>query len=241
MKNSMPTLPPRHKKTRLPARLAAIAERLPEEGVFCDVGSDHGLLPLFLLQQRKALRAVVTDIKPLPLARAKEALAAGGVADRAECVLADGIASLGGRGIDFYAIAGMSGETIAQILREGKTTLHAGQRFYLQPMSHEDILRTHLSVEGFRITEETVIRENGRLFLLICATFTGMPGEAPDPITAALGMYLDQHPGVWGRAYFEIKRDRLVRTAEKRRAAGLDAFDQESVLARIREILKEEP
>lgn len=207
----------------------------------CDVGSDHGLLPLSLLQRSPALRAVVTDIRPLPLARAKAALEKGGVAERADFVLTDGIAALGGRSVDCFVIAGMSGETIARILAEGKAVLRPGQRFFLQPMSHEDLLRTHLLAKGFYVAEEVVIRENGKLFLLIVAEYSGVEKDLPDPVTAALGEYLPLHPGAWGRAYYEEKRARLVRTAEKRLAADRDASEQQSIIARIDMILEEMP
>lgn len=235
----MPTSPPRRKTRRLPARLSAIAERLPDTGVVCDVGSDHGLLPLYLLDRNPKARAVVTDIKPSPLARARAALEEGGVSDRAACVLTDGIAGLSGYRIDCFVIAGMSGETIAGILREGREILRPGQRLFLQPMSHEDLLRAYLSPEGFRVTEEVVIKENGKLFLLLCVSFTGEPEKAPDPVDAALGSYLDKHPGEWGRAYLEAKRDRLRQTAKKRRAAGRDDSEQRQILSRIDELLKE--
>ena len=225
----------------IPERLLAIAKRMPKEGVFCDVGSDHGLLPLFLLKQSERLCAVVTDIRPSPLERARAVLTEGGVSERADFVLTDGIACLSDRKIDAFVIAGMSGETIARILREGREALRSDTKLYLQPMSHEDLLRAFLYETGITVAEETVVRENGKLFLLLCCVCSGQPRQAPDPVTAALVTYLPRCPGTWGWAYFEEKRRRLATTAEKRRAAGRDTKEQSAILQRIDEILEEMP
>ncbi len=237
----MPTSPTRRKTASLPERLKAIARRVPDGGVVCDVGSDHGLLPLYLLRRRPGMSAVVTDLRPQPLARAEAALTEGGVSDRAVFLLTDGIAELADRQIDCFVIAGMSGETIARILSEGQGAVRAGQCFCLQPMSHEDLLRAFLIPAGFCITEEEVVRENGKLFLLIFATFTGMARPVPDDAFCALGDCLPRRPGEWGRSYYEEKRRSLQSVAEKRRLAGIDVTKEMDLIARIDRVLEEMP
>ena len=239
----MPSLPARRNDTAgvaLPKRLSVIADRIPEEGTVCDVGSDHALLPLYLLKKDEDRRVVVTDIKPMPLSRAKVALMEANVAERALFFLADGIPSEACDFISSYVIAGMSGETIAGILKAGETRIRLGQSFFLQPMSHEDVLRCFLYRSGYAIEEEVLVRENGRYFLIIVAVYAGRRAvRSPDPLQDAVGEYLPTHPVTWRKAYFQQKRAALINVISKRRAAGVDSPAEENLLCRINEILEE--
>ena len=55
----------------LPPRLAAVAALVPPGARLVDVGTDHGYLPLLLLEEGRVLSAIATDIAPGPLGRAR--------------------------------------------------------------------------------------------------------------------------------------------------------------------------
>ncbi len=97
----------------LSARLFAIAESLPRGGVVCDIGSDHGALPLYMIQKGWISHALVTDLNASPLERAKKAFCDAGVYNKANFFLTDGIEELLPYRPDAFVIAGMGGETIA--------------------------------------------------------------------------------------------------------------------------------
>ena len=160
---------------RLSERLFAIANALPRGGVICDVGSDHGLLPLFLLREDRCERCIVTDLNPLPLKRAEMNLREAGVVHRAKFLLSDGIRDVFQDSPDAIVIAGMGGETIAGILERELARIPTGMQFVLQPMTKEPLLRRFLYVNGFRIQNETVVCENKKSFLILSVSYDSSP------------------------------------------------------------------
>lgn len=160
--------------TVLSERLSAIAESLPRGGVMCDVGSDHGALPLFLLEKRYCRRALVTDLNAMPLKRAENVLSAAGLSQQCEFFLTDGIAELLPRMVDSYVIAGMGGETIAGILERAGSAIPKGTFFALQPMTRVHLLRKFLYENGFLVEGEQAVAENGKVFLILFARYDGV-------------------------------------------------------------------
>ena len=184
----------------LSARLLAIADGLPRGGVICDVGSDHGALPLYLLSSGLCRSAVVTDLNPLPLSRAKQALTAAGFEGKVSFVLADGIADVLTFRPDAFVIAGMGGETIVGILERAKEKLSFGSFFALQPMTRSRQLRRYLYENGFYVAGERVVAENGKVFLIFFAIFDGVERKREDTFYL-FGEYLGSNPEPAVREY----------------------------------------
>ena len=53
-------------------RLRLAASFVRRGSVPCDVGTDHGYLPIYLILTGICPRAVVSDVNPMPLANARE-------------------------------------------------------------------------------------------------------------------------------------------------------------------------
>lgn len=178
LKKSMLTSPQNNsdlKEVTLSERLSAIAGSLPEHCVVCDVGSDHGALPLYLLKHNLCSKAIVTDLNKNPLDRARHNLESAGVSDRASFVLTDGIAEVLPLSPDAFVIAGMGGETIVGILDRGLKDIPLGTTFVLQPMTKIAELRRYLYEFGFSIDKEELVYENNKFFVIIVARFDGVP------------------------------------------------------------------
>ncbi|MBR5721721.1 MAG: tRNA (adenine(22)-N(1))-methyltransferase TrmK [Clostridia bacterium] len=56
----------------LPPRLKKIVEFADKCGVVADIGTDHALVPVYLIENRFYNKAYACDIRPLPLKRADE-------------------------------------------------------------------------------------------------------------------------------------------------------------------------
>ena len=152
---------------KLPPRLAAIAEFVPEGAKLADVGTDHGLLPIRLLLDGKIRSAVATDIRPGPLSRAEENAAAAEVHDL-RCVLCDGLTGVSPEEADTVVIAGMGGENIAGILHAAPWACE-NALCILQPMSRSEELRAALPSLGLRVLRERLVRDAGRIYSIIVA------------------------------------------------------------------------
>ena len=117
----------------LPKRLQACADFVRQGTRVCDVGTDHALLPCELVKQGKATAALAADVHEKPLAGARKTIRASGCADRVTTRLSDGLQQILPEEADDVVIAGMGGETIAQILAAAPWLQGRGCRLLLQP------------------------------------------------------------------------------------------------------------
>jgi len=150
----------------LTPRLAACAALVPAGARLADVGTDHGYLPVRLLLDGTIPSAVASDLRAGPLERAKETARRFGVEDRISFRLCDGLSAVGEDEADAVCIAGMGGETIANILSAAPWT-KKGKLLLLQPMTGFPELRLWLSENGYRIRAEHIAREGKRLYTVM--------------------------------------------------------------------------
>ncbi|MEG1879332.1 MAG: class I SAM-dependent methyltransferase [Pseudoflavonifractor sp.] len=165
----------------LSPRLQSLADLVPQGAVLTDVGTDHAFLPVWLLLQGRISRAIAADLHEGPLENARKTADHCAVADRISFRLCDGLSGIAAEETDCIAIAGMGGETIAEILQAATWTAEGQHRFLLQPMTGHAELRTWLSRNGFSIAAEQLTREGRSIYLTLLVTAGHMipltPGE----------------------------------------------------------------
>ncbi|NLD88566.1 MAG: SAM-dependent methyltransferase [Clostridiales bacterium] len=155
----------------LGSRLLTVAGLVPYGSRIADIGTDHAYLPVYLASKGLISRAIASDINPLPLENARKNIDrfdAGGVV---ELKLSDGIKGIDAKAVDVFIIAGMGGETIAEIMRDA-----AGykQKFILSPMTNAVKLRRALYSMGFSIKRELLAREGYRIYPIMEVYYTGI-------------------------------------------------------------------
>ena len=104
------------KRIALQHRLRLLAEMTPPGGRLADIGTDHGYLPVWLLQEGRIPSAIAADVGAEPLEHARrtaEEYETQGLDFR----LCDGLSGIEPEETDTVVIAGMGGETIRDILR----------------------------------------------------------------------------------------------------------------------------
>jgi tRNA (adenine22-N1)-methyltransferase len=148
---------------KLDKRLAACAELVRCGSSVADIGTDHALIPIFLWQNGWS-DIIASDMKPGPLNCARENIEKYG-AD-VKLILSDGFGNL--PPCDDIIIAGMGGETIAEIL-EGCKHMNENTRFILQPMTKQERLRDWLTRNRFEVIHETLTYERKRKYTIIYA------------------------------------------------------------------------
>lgn len=163
----------------LSERLRAVADWVPEGASFADVGTDHALLPVWLLLNGRVRSAIAADLRPGPLDSARRTAAQYGVAEQMSFRLCDGLTGVQPQEADTVAIAGMGGETIAAILHAAPWTKKPGKRLLLQPMTSLAELRNFLQQNGYQILRERAVREDKRLYTVLEAAGGAMPPLTP--------------------------------------------------------------
>ncbi len=156
---------------KLSERLQWIADRVPAGAVAADVGTDHGLLPIFLLQSGRSSRVILSDVNPGPLEKARGNLEHA--CPDADCALrlGSGLAPLAAGEADAVIIAGMGGLLIRGILDAEPEKSRSFPLYLLQPRSAAAELRRYLFENGWEIAEEALLLENGHF----CELFTARP------------------------------------------------------------------
>ncbi len=227
------------KEEVLSKRLSVAAAFVPAGAVTADVGADHAALSLFLLQKEIAKTVVVSDVNPLPLARAKAAFEGSEYASRAVFCLADGIRPLLKHSVECFVVAGMGGETISAMLELEPSQLR-GKTFVLQPMSKIEHLRRYLSQHGFLVCEEQVVLENKRPFVVMKCIYDGVVRQfsALEYLAGETNLKAPGSPAV--RCYLEGLCKSLRKQIHGIRQAGERPCEQEQMLGALEKILKGE-
>jgi tRNA (adenine22-N1)-methyltransferase len=149
--------------------MKAVAAMVTPGGVLADVGTDHGYVPIALLQRQKIRGAIAMDINRGPLTRAQENIAAAHLEDYIETRLSDGLAAAQPGEADSILIAGMGGEMILHILSEGQEVCEAAGELILQPQSDIRKVREYLRENKYKIVDEDMVCEDGKYYPMIRA------------------------------------------------------------------------
>ncbi|MCI8994285.1 MAG: SAM-dependent methyltransferase [Lachnospiraceae bacterium] len=152
---------------QLSKRLAALAGLVTPGHCLADVGTDHGYVPIYLIEKKKIPRAIAMDINPGPLERAREHIRQFGYEDYIETRLSDGVHALGAGEADTVLIAGMGGALMQRILEEGKRILSQVPELILQPQSELYAMRRYLEAAGYEITREAMVYEEGKYYPIL--------------------------------------------------------------------------
>ena len=161
------------KKIELSKRLKLVASFVEPGALVADVGTDHGYVPIWLVQEGVAAGGIAMDVNQGPLERAKAHIAACGLSGRIQVRLGDGLSALSGEEADTVIIAGMGGPLIVRILTEGLETARRMKRLILSPQSEIWSVRAFLERNGFVIEDDAMTEEDGKYYTVICARSAG--------------------------------------------------------------------
>lgn len=153
----------------LPARLSALSALVPKGSRVADIGTDHALLPIYLIENGITDSVIASDIAQGPLDSAKKNISAHGLLHKITLVKSDGIVKVYPLSPETIIIAGMGGETIRDIISDCDYSVSSSPLFLLQPMTHAELLRQYLIENGFSILSESVIQEQHRFYVIIAA------------------------------------------------------------------------
>lgn len=161
-------------------RLKTVLSMIGRCETLADVGCDHGFLSAAAILSGAARYALASDISPVSAHKAGRLAKKLGLAGVMSVVCADGLAPIGSEEPPYsIAICGMGGELIARILDKGAHAAKTADLIVMQPMRGEAELREYLVKNGYRITDERVVREGKRFYQVIAAVPNG-DGRVPE-------------------------------------------------------------
>lgn len=163
----------------LSARLQAVAAMVTVGNRVCDVGCDHGFVPVYLVEQGISPAVLAMDVRSGPLNAAREHIAERGLEKNIETRLSDGLHNYNIGEADTLICAGMGGRLMMKILSDHEDKTESFRELILQPQSELEQFRAWLRGQGYRITDENMIEEDGKFYpMMRVETDDSTPGGA---------------------------------------------------------------
>ncbi|WP_243735199.1 tRNA (adenine(22)-N(1))-methyltransferase [Paenibacillus turpanensis] len=149
---------------KLSKRLQTIAELVLPGSKTADIGSDHALLPVYLVQLNKIPLAIAGEINEGPYDAAVRGVAEADLSKQITVRRGDGLSVLIPGEVDAVTIAGMGGALISHILESGKEKLAGVRQLVLQPNVGETFVRQWLRANDWYLQSETILEEDGKIY-----------------------------------------------------------------------------
>ena len=139
---------------KLSKRLQAVADLVSDGMRVADIGTDHGYIPIYLVQTGKCPNAIAMDVNKGPLLRATAHIQEEGLTMQIATRLSDGLSSLKEGECDCAVIAGMGGHLMLDLFGEATEILKQCKQLVVQPQNALERIRTFFYEEGFSIQTE---------------------------------------------------------------------------------------
>lgn len=159
----------------LSRRLYAVASLVTEGASVADVGTDHGYIPIYLMQQNIASKVIALDINGGPLERARMHIIGYNLKGQIETRLSDGLSAVQPGEVDTMIAAGMGGGLVIKILEEGREVVKSLKACILQPQSEVWQVRRYLLDHHMNIIDEDMVEEDGKYYPMMRVVH----GESP--------------------------------------------------------------
>lgn len=150
--------------------MKAIAQLVDSCETIADIGTDHGFLPIYLVEQQVCQSAIAMDINRGPLKRAMEHIADENMEDSITTRLSDGFENLQVGEVQTVIIAGMGGMLMESILLKGEKVAKRLKNLVLQPQSDFMYFRQFLFQHGYEILAEDMVFEDGKYYTVFKVT-----------------------------------------------------------------------
>lgn len=162
---------------QLSKRLHAVASLVTPGYRVADVGCDHAYTATYLVEKEIADKVIAMDVNQGPIDRAKDNIEKYGYSNKIETRRSDGLEKLQEEEVDTILIAGMGGALTIQILEEKKELVLRVKELILQPQSEINKVRAKLQGWNFLIVRESMVKDDGKFYMMIKAIPKGMVSE----------------------------------------------------------------
>lgn len=210
-------------------RLKTVASFVTEGMRVADIGTDHAYVPIYLIKSGKIPFALAMDIGEGPLQRARDHILEQGLEKQIETRLSDGCSAFRKGEAESVVIAGLGGELMIQILKEGREVLSEVSEFILSPHSEIHKVRRFLMAQGFSILKETMLYEEGIYYTVIRAVYGTGDYQTEAELWYGKRMLEEQHPVL----YDYLQKEYLIRRQIKEK---LCRIQKESTQQRQKQI-----
>ena len=151
---------------KINARLKKIGD-LVEANSFClDIGCDHALLDIYLVNQNKNIKAIASDIASGPVEQAKQNIKREHLENEIEVRLGDGLSTYSEE-VDTAIISGMGGRTIIGICKNNYKTFKKIDTYILSPNNYQEDVKRFMCKNGYYIENEEFVKDKKFIYQIL--------------------------------------------------------------------------
>lgn len=216
---------------KLSNRLQGIASFVPKNTIVGDIGTDHGYIPVHLIDEKIAKKVIASDISKNSLDKIIQYVKLEGYEKEIDTRLGDGLDIIKPFEIDTLVIAGMGGLLIRDILDKNKEVRDSISHFILQGNVATKELREYLYENNFEIIDEKLIKEEGQFYEIIYAKKGKFYVEKDIYFEIGEKLILNRDPLLEGFINSKIRKSRKI-------IAELEDKETEKAKERYNELVK---
>lgn len=187
----------------LSKRLLEIARLVDKNKVVYDIGSDHALLPCFLVSNNICPKAYAVDNKKGPLEKAKKTISEYHLEGKVIPILSDGLDDVKDD-VEIVTIAGMGYFTVEKIFKDKDLSKY--DKLIVQINKDTQLLRQYISDNHYTILDEKVIKDD---FYYEIIVFNTSYHDSYSELEINNGPVLIRNNE--NKEYFKYKKDKLLK------------------------------
>lgn len=149
------------------SRLEKIVEFVDNNSIVADIGTDHGLVPIYLSKNRIAKRIIGIDVSEKSLLKLKLKIENNLKYQNIYPIVSDGLKGLKPFEVDTIIISGMGGLLISKILSDSPEVAKSVNTLILQGNNNIEALRRFLHENGYIIADESDVFENNKYYQIL--------------------------------------------------------------------------
>jgi len=146
-------------------RLKTIASFVNKNDKVVDIGTDHGLLAIFLYKNKLCSSIIASDVNDNALRSAKVNIRANKLEEEIPTIISDGFSNLDMKLIDTAVIAGMGRTTISNIIDNSKSNYV--KKYIIQTNNEHAMLRKYMDRRGLFLNREIVLKERNKFYIIM--------------------------------------------------------------------------
>ena len=150
-------------------RLKYIAGKVTPGNTVSDIGTDHGFVPLYLIDNNISPHVIAMDKSSDSLDKAREMVSRFGLTEKIECRVSDGFEKLLPSEADTVIISGMGGILTVKILEDAAEKLLTVKELILSPHRDLDLVKQYVEEKGFLIVSDDKVTDKKKEYHVIRA------------------------------------------------------------------------
>ena len=206
-------------------RLKAVAGMVTKGKKVADIGTDHGYVPIYLVENSICSKVYAMDINESPLKIADKNIAIHGLSDKIETIQSNGMEKLKDNMVDGAIISGMGGDLIVDILSRGKN-IKGINELVLSPHRRVDLVRKYLLENNWEIIDEKMLIDSGKYYTIIKALKNDKKLHMYSDVELKYGKILLDNKDLVLKGYLEKEYLKFAEIFEKMKANKSDNMQE---------------